>query len=137
MLEVDGGNWPIFRRKFKTHMDSAGLDEHFAKDNVPADSYEKIEAKPIKKDKESDDDYQKRVDVWTDGEAMWKKGAKTWKKETLGAKHSFLPAEIVVKKIENCTRFSTCGNYILFAHTMFHVKKVALTLFKFLHNKCQ
>ena len=63
-------------------MDSAGLDEHFQENHSPADSYEKIEAKPIRKDKESDDDHQKRMDVWKDGETKWKEEARAWKENT-------------------------------------------------------
>jgi hypothetical protein len=72
MLETDGGNWPIFRRKFKTYMDSVGLDEHFSKDGAPAESYEAIEEKPMKKTNETDDDHKKRVIIWEEGEAKWK-----------------------------------------------------------------
>ena len=86
MLEIDGGNWPIFRRKFETYMDGAGLDEHFSKDNCPAASYEDIEAKPTKKTGETDDALGKRIDVWNDGEAKWKEGARAWKKEDAKAR---------------------------------------------------
>ena len=55
-LEIDGGNWPIFRRKFETYIDSAGLDEHFLEENYPAVSYEAAEAKPIKKSSETDEE---------------------------------------------------------------------------------
>ena len=67
-LEADGGNWPIFQRKFKVYMVSVGLDEHFLEDNIPAKRYEMIEVKPIKEQDESDEDHQKHMDVWKDGE---------------------------------------------------------------------
>jgi hypothetical protein len=86
MLEIDGGNWPIFRRKFETYMDSTGLDEHFAKENAPAKTYEEVEAKPTKKTGESTEDLAKRVDVWNDGEVKWKEEARAWKKSDAKAK---------------------------------------------------
>ena len=86
LLEVDGGNWPIFRRKFETYMDSAGLDEHFIKSNYPTERYEDTEAKPEIKKEEDTGDFQKRVDAWKDGEVKWKEGVKTWKKEDAKAR---------------------------------------------------
>ena len=83
-LEVDGGNWPIFRRKFETYMDSAGLYEHFRKENTPAKSY--VEAKPTKEKDESDTDYKKRMSVWNDGESKWKKATRRWKKDDAEAR---------------------------------------------------
>jgi len=85
-LEAEGGNWPIFRRKFETYLDSVGLDEHFSKDNCPANSYEDIEAKPTKDPRESDDDHKKCLDVWIDGEAKWKEGVRVWKKDDAKAR---------------------------------------------------
>jgi hypothetical protein len=86
LLETDGGNWLIFRRKFKTYMDSVGLDEHFTKDSTPAESYEAIEEKPTKKTNETDDDHRKRMIVWENGEAKWKEGTRMWKKEDARAR---------------------------------------------------
>ena len=86
MLEVDGGNWPIFRIKFKVHVNSVGLGEHFLKDNYPADSYEDVEAKPTREPNESDGDHKKRVDVWNDGEAKWKERIRVWRKEDAKAR---------------------------------------------------
>ncbi|KAF9646658.1 hypothetical protein BDM02DRAFT_3262142 [Thelephora ganbajun] len=86
MLEIDGDNWLIFRRKFEIYMDNAGLDEHFLKDNTPAENYEVIEAKPTKKADESDDGHKKRMDVWNDREAKWKEGTRAWKKEDAKAR---------------------------------------------------
>lgn len=86
MLEVDGGNWPIFRRKFETYMDSVGLDEHFIKANAPAEKYEDIEAQPTKGTSESKDDFQKRLDVWNEGETKWKEETRAWKKEDAKAR---------------------------------------------------
>ena len=85
-LEIDGGNWPIFRRKFETYLDSAGLDEHLDKDNAPAKSYEDIEAKPAKQPNEKDDDFKKRLDVWNKGKGKWKEGTRAWKKEDAKAR---------------------------------------------------
>ena len=85
-LEIDGGNWPIFRRKFETYLDRAGLDEHLDKDNAPAKSYEDIEAKPMKQLNEKDDDFKKCLDVWNGGEAKWKEGTRVWKKEDAKAR---------------------------------------------------
>jgi len=39
LLKLDDSNWPIFRSKFETFMESAGLEEHFSKDNAPTNSY--------------------------------------------------------------------------------------------------
>ena len=86
MLEIDGGNWPIFQRKFETYMDSAGLDEHPVKDNVPAERYENVETKPTQKAGEDADKFQKHLDVWNDGEVKWKEGARAWKKEDAKAR---------------------------------------------------
>src|SRR5882757_2364157 len=86
MLEVDGGNWPIFKIKFKIHMTSAGLDEHFSKDNCPVEKYEDVEAKPTKKTGETDNDHKKRMNVWKEDEAKWKEGIRAWKKEDAKAK---------------------------------------------------
>ena len=66
-LEVDGSNWATFRGKFKAYIDSTGLDEHFLEENVPAEGYEMIKAKPVKQQDESDEDHQKHKDVWKDG----------------------------------------------------------------------
>ena len=85
-LEIDGGNWPIFRRKFETYMDSAGLDEHFLEENYPAVSYKATEAKLIKKSSETDEELAKRMDVWNDGEAKWKEKARAWKKDDAKAR---------------------------------------------------
>ena len=30
MLEIDGGNWPIFWRKFETYMDGAGFNKQLS-----------------------------------------------------------------------------------------------------------
>ena len=84
MLEVDDGNWLIFRRKFETYMDSAGLDEHFLKENTPAESY--VVAKPTKEKDESDTDHKKRTSVWNDGESKWKEAMRTWRKDDAKAR---------------------------------------------------
>lgn len=85
-LKVDGGNWPVFKRKFETYMESAGLEDHFTKSNYPAERYEDIAAKPMKEANETDDDLKKRMGVWNDGEAKWKEDARTWKKEDAKAR---------------------------------------------------
>lgn len=86
VLEVDGGNWPTFRRKFETHIVGAGLEEHFSKGNTPAESYEDVEAKPTKMTDESDDDFKKRADVWAEGETKWKEMARAWKRDDAKAR---------------------------------------------------
>jgi hypothetical protein len=47
---------------------------------------------------------------------------------SLGAKHSFLPAEIVVKNVKNPTRFFACGKYIL----LYTCKKCGIATLKIL-----
>ena len=87
-LDIDGGNWPIFKSKFEDYIESVGLEDHFDAANRPAQTYEEVEAKPTKKTGESDDDFKKRSDVWTDGEAKWKEQAKAWKKDDAKARNA-------------------------------------------------
>ena len=86
MLDVDGINWPIFKRKFETYIQSVGLDSHFLAINYPAESYEDIEAKPVKRTGEADDAFAKRTDVWTEGKEKWTETSKVWKKDNAKAK---------------------------------------------------
>lgn len=85
-LEVDRSNWPIFKRKFGTLMEIAGLETHFLVNNYPAGSYDAVEAKPKKVSGESDDALQKRIDAWKGGEDKWKEGVKAWKSENAKAR---------------------------------------------------
>ena len=103
-LEADGGNWPIFQRKFKVYMVSVGLDEHFLEDNIPAERYEMIEVKPIKEQDESDEDHQKHMDVWKDGEVKWKKNTRAWNKDdakAISALGKVLPNSIYMEMSES------------------------------------
>ena len=86
MLDIDGGNWPIFRTKIEDHLDSLGLDAHFSEANYPAKSYDDVEAKPIKAPTESDDDFGKRMTVWSEGEEKWLEKQRAWKKEDAKAR---------------------------------------------------
>ena len=102
-LDVDGGNWPIFRIKFKIHMTSAGLDEHFDNSKTPAKSYEDIEAKPTKQSGEKDNDFKKCLDVWTEGEDKWKEGVRAWMKEDAKTKAMLgkvLPNSVFMEFVE-------------------------------------
>ena len=64
MLDVNRKNWPIFKRKFETFVDSAGLNEHFLEDDIPANQYEDIKPKLIKQSRESNDDLEKHLEDW-------------------------------------------------------------------------
>ena len=81
MLDVDGGNWPIFKIRFEIYLASIGLGGHFDAANHPAENYEGVEPRPEKIAHEPDDALAKRMDAWKDGEAKWKEGAKAWKQE--------------------------------------------------------
>lgn len=81
MLDIDGDNWPVFKNKFEDHLGSLGLDAHFDAQNYPPKSYEEIEAKPIKKDTESNDDFEKRLVEWKEGEEKWTERQKAWKRD--------------------------------------------------------
>ena len=80
-LDVDGGNWLIFREKFKTYLESIGLDGHFDAANHPAKNYEDIDPKPEKTGHECGDALAKRMCVWKDGEAKWKESTRAWRRE--------------------------------------------------------
>ena len=85
MLDVDGGNWPLFKRKFKTHLQGLGFENHFDATNAPAETYDEI---PIKKDGETEEDFNARSKEWKEGEAKWKEEAKVWRKEDAKAMSS-------------------------------------------------
>jgi hypothetical protein len=81
-------------------MKSVGLNEHFSEDNTPAESYEAIEAKPMKKVDETDDNLRKHMIVWNDGEAKWKEWARVWEKEdakAISALSKVLPNSIFME----------------------------------------
>ena len=59
MLDANGGNWPIFKRKFEIYMKGLGLKAHFAEENCPAETYPEIEPKTEKKTGEPDNDLEK------------------------------------------------------------------------------
>ena len=86
MLDVNGSNWSIFKRKFKTYIVSVGLDKHFQENDAPAENYEDDEAKLIKKGNESNNDFQKCLVVWEEGKAKWEEGIRVWKKDDTKAK---------------------------------------------------
>ena len=48
MLDVDGGNWPMFGSKFETNLASEGLDDHFDAANHPTENHEDIDPRPKK-----------------------------------------------------------------------------------------
>lgn len=72
MLDVDGGNWPLFKRKFKTHLQALGFENHFDAANAPAKTYDE---RPIKKDGETEEYFAIRSKEWTECEAEWKEEA--------------------------------------------------------------
>ena len=80
MLDIDGENWPVFKARFQDHLEGLGLDAHFDVQDYPPGSYEEIEAKPIKKDAESDDDFKKRLAEWKEGENKWTERQRAWKR---------------------------------------------------------
>ena len=61
-LDIDGNNWPMFKKRFDIFMRGAGLSGHYTDNDAPVDKYEDVEKKPIKKDAESAEDYKKRLD---------------------------------------------------------------------------
>ena len=94
-LDVDGTNWPMFKKRFHIFMHGAELSEHYSEDdNTPADRYDDIEKKPIKKDQEADDEYKKHLNDWKEGEAEWKEDTKKWRNNAraMGALRKVIPA---------------------------------------------
>ena len=67
-------------------IDSAGLDEHFLEDDIPADQYKDVKKKSIKQSGESDDKLKKHLEDWKKDEAKWKEGTRVWKKNDAKAK---------------------------------------------------
>ena len=57
MLDIDGNNWLIFKRKFEVYMDGARPDKHFSEDGILAEKYDHAKPKLIKEDGESDDEF--------------------------------------------------------------------------------
>jgi hypothetical protein len=86
MLELDGGNWPIFKRKLRDHLEGQGIETHFESSNSPAATYKEIEEKPTKREKEPEEDFAKRMKVWKEGESSWKEEKKSWRKDDTKAR---------------------------------------------------
>ena len=70
MLELDGGNWPIFKRKLRDHLEGQGIETHFESSDSPAATYEEIEEKPTKQEKEPEEEFVKRMKVWKEGDPL-------------------------------------------------------------------
>ena len=77
MLNLDGGNWPIFRNKFEDLIEGLGIETHFDLTNYPASEYSEIEEEPEQKSGESESDFKKRLEVWKEGEKKWKEEVRT------------------------------------------------------------
>lgn len=84
MLCLDGGNWPVFKNKLEDHLEGLGLVAHFDLTKYPVSDYNQIEQKPEQTSGETKNDFDKRMEVWKEGEAKWMEGVSTWKKD--GAK---------------------------------------------------
>jgi len=97
MLDVDGGNWLIFKTKFKAYLESIGPDCCFDTTNHPAANYEDIDPKPKETAHESDDALEKRMGVWKNDEAKWKERVRGWNREdatAMGVLGAVLPDPI-------------------------------------------
>ena len=85
-LDVNGGNWLIFKEKFKTYLESIELDGRFDAANHPAEDYGGIYPRPEKTTHGSDEALAERMGIWKDSEAKWKEGTRAWRREDAMAK---------------------------------------------------
>lgn len=104
ILDIYGSNWPAFKDGFKSHLRFLHLDAHFDAQNYPPESYEEIEAKPIKKATESNGDFEKRLAGWKGGEEEWTERRKAWMQDdakAILALGSVIPDYLFVEISEN------------------------------------
>ena len=98
-LDPDGTNWHLFKILFANFMDGHVLERLYKPESYPAETYEDVEPQPSKKDGEEENDLQKRVDVWEEGESRWKEEMKSCRKDNakaIAALAKVLPTSVYI-----------------------------------------
>ena len=108
-LDPDGTNWHLFKILFANFMDSHVLERLYKPESYPAETYKDVETRPSKKDGEDQSDFQKRMDVWEEGESRWKEEMKSCRKDNAKA----IVALAKVCQSHSTLRLPTCYERLL------------------------